>query len=461
MRALIEDGTEFQKEMGLQYIQPPIDLHVPNESADLAIVVCHQRGEPAKTSILNLSRLRSVSYNPKRKISKFKRGLASFVNGARLSVVADTGATKNVISKEYAEERKMAMEKTSYSFQLGNSSVVKSMGTVVIDYAFAEEPSKTYKLVCHVLPECTYDLILGKTFLLDTETLSKHRRRLTECLFSVVNMFHFSFLGNDCQLLKGKLADLYPAYALPDTGAERNVMDFNFALQHGLEVFQSERDRGCLQFADGTIQETVGRVHTYWTFDSGDRIPITFEVLENCCHDVILGEDVLWNHDVFSLHTASMITAAQMDELERLAPFRYERRLEKFFGKGEAEGENTDPQPTATEFRAAEEERRRHWDYTYGFDGAKATTVERVAEEARRARYEAELGHSRHPLVPSIPTANTIGPYNEAHQPLSQSPQTSQNRTTNSPQRHKNRLRKYLTRLSGVLGQRSSRSSSA
>ncbi|KAL8816488.1 MAG: hypothetical protein Q9191_008322, partial [Dirinaria sp. TL-2023a] len=372
------------------------------------IVGGQQRGEPGKTSISNRSPLRTVSDNPKGKISKSKRGLASFVNGARLSVIADTGATKNFISKEYAEERQMVMEKTPYSFQLGNSSVVKSMGTVVVDYAFAEEPSKIYKLVCHVLPQCAYDLILGNAFLVDTETLSKHRRRLTECLFSVVNMFHFNFLGNDCHLLKGRLDDQYPAYALPDTGAERNVMDLTFALQHGLKVRQESRHRGCLQFADGTIQETVGKVHTYWTFDSGDRIPITFEILENCCHDVILGEDVLWNHDVFSLHTASMIIAAQMDVLDRLAPFRYERRLEKFFGKGEAEGgppepyfaehrlnptgENADPQPTAMEVRAAEEERRRHWDHKYGFDGAKATTVERVAEEARRARYEADIG---------------------------------------------------------------------
>lgn len=55
-----------------------------------------------------------------RKTSKIKRGLASFVNGARLSVIADTGATQNVISAAYVEERKITMEETSYSFKLGN-----------------------------------------------------------------------------------------------------------------------------------------------------------------------------------------------------------------------------------------------------------------------------------------------------------------------------------------------------
>lgn len=106
--------------------------------------------------------------------------------------------------------------------------MIKSMGTVMVDYAFAEEPSEIYKLVCHVLPHCSYDLILGNAFLVATDTLSRHRRRLTECLFSVVDVLHLSFLGNDCQLLEGTLADQYTTYALPDTGAEKNVVDLKY-----------------------------------------------------------------------------------------------------------------------------------------------------------------------------------------------------------------------------------------
>lgn len=178
----------------------------------------------------NRNPLQSISNNLMHKVLKIKRGLASFVNGTRLSVIADTGATQNIVSAAYAKERKMTMKETSYSFKLGNSAVVKSMGTVMIDYAFAEEPSYIYKLVCHVLPHCTYDLILGHTFLFATESLSKHRRRLTECLFSVVNVFHLSFLGNESQLLEGVIADRYTTYALPDTGAERNVMDLKYEI---------------------------------------------------------------------------------------------------------------------------------------------------------------------------------------------------------------------------------------
>ena len=154
-----------------------------------------------------------------------KRGLKSLVNGAWLSVIGDTGATGNVISADYATKRKLRLEQSCHQFQLGNSTQVKSLGAVTIDFAFAEKPSKIHKILCHVLPKCAYDLILGNTFLIATETLTKHRHRLTECVFPKLNLFHLNFLGNDDQRLRGTIADRYLAHAIPDTGAETNVMD--------------------------------------------------------------------------------------------------------------------------------------------------------------------------------------------------------------------------------------------
>lgn len=213
----------------------------------------------------------------------------------------------------------------------------------------------------------------------------------------------------------------------------------SFALQHDLEISRGPQNRGYLQFADGTSQETVGRVHTYWTFKTGEKIPVTFEVLENCCHDLILGEDVLWNHDVFRVHAASIHSISNLSELDRLAPFGYVGRLEKFFGGSKTKGGLSAPrftgillnqtgktmaaQPTSMEVRGAEEERRRHWNYQYGFDGVKASTEERITEAARRKRYKAKLPQLQHSSVPSIPTAGTTVPHTGVHQSLSQSSQ--------------------------------------
>ena len=147
------------------------------------------------------------------------------MNGSRLPALADTGSKENVISAAYVKEQKIPISGSPSSFTLGDSTIVDSIGTVTVDYAFAEEPSKIAKLVCRVLPNCIYDLILGNSFLTATETLTKHKRRLSECVFFVVNLFHLSFLGNNSQRLAGTLAHQYSALAVPDTGAERNVID--------------------------------------------------------------------------------------------------------------------------------------------------------------------------------------------------------------------------------------------
>lgn len=72
-------------------------------------------------------------------------------------------------------------------------------------------------------------------------------------------------------------------------------------------------------------------MHTTWTFASGKTIPVTFEVLENCSADVILGEDVLWENDVFRTHAASIQETPYENEdgLFDLSPFSYARKWEK------------------------------------------------------------------------------------------------------------------------------------
>ena len=87
-----------------------------------------------------------------------------------------------------------------------------------------------------------------------------------------------------------------------------------------------------MEFADGTFQETVGQVETTWTFASGLKIPVTFEILENCSADVILGENMLWENSVFITHSASiheMPYEYEADELFDLAPFSYKNKWQQ------------------------------------------------------------------------------------------------------------------------------------
>ena len=185
--------------------------------------------------------------------SKVKRGLSGFVNGTRFSAFPDTGSARNVVSESFAKEMKLEIESSPHEFMLGNSSMTKSLGelvfplvalilsligyhtgTVCLDWAFSEEPREVTKIVCDVLPNCSYNLILGSSFLTKTQTLSRYRHRLTKCVFSIASILTFNFIGNEYERLRGHVGDHDKGFlgvlAVPDTGAEANIMDERYGL---------------------------------------------------------------------------------------------------------------------------------------------------------------------------------------------------------------------------------------
>ena len=99
------------------------------------------------------------------------------------------------------------------------------IGTVNVRWAFADKPTETIEVVCHVISNCAYDVILGRQFLSMTETFTKYKHRLTKCLSSAAAVLRFNLLDESCQFLEGTLGDTYKTDAVPDTGAEGNVMD--------------------------------------------------------------------------------------------------------------------------------------------------------------------------------------------------------------------------------------------
>lgn len=225
---------------------------------------------------------------------------------------------------------------------------------------------------------------------------------MTRCSFSASDNFtQFCFLGETGQRLQGTLADAHDVFAVPDTGAERNVMDMDYALEKGLKIKRND-EKKYLGFADGTCQETEGRVDTHWTFASGKRIPITFDVLRNCSSDVVIGEEIILEHNIFEDHTSSIIATPYESDFHQLAPFDFIRAWQRPFEKlsgilgrkrrpSDIQGtsdESADHQspPTCGGISTEEQRRRDMWNYRYNF-GATATTVERELERQRREHY--------------------------------------------------------------------------
>ena len=113
-----------------------------------------------------------------------------------------------------------------------------------------------------------------------------------------------------------------------------------YAEEFGFHIKRGAKNRRVLEFADGSRQRAVGQVETSWTFDSGQRVPLMFEVLEDCLHDVILGEEVLWENDVFETYAASIQTLPSETEPFDLAPFSF---VPKWVRKMRRKGEPSKP----------------------------------------------------------------------------------------------------------------------
>ena len=88
-------------------------------------------------------------------------------------------------------------------------------------------------------------------------------------------------------------------------------------------IYTGPGTQNVLQFADGSYQETIGQVTTYWTFASGERALLTFEVLEDCASEVVIGEDFIFEHNIFAEHESSLRVLEFDGGSYELAPFDF------------------------------------------------------------------------------------------------------------------------------------------
>ena len=128
---------------------------------------------------------------------------------------------------------------------------------------------------------------------------------------------------------------------------------YRYAEEHGFNIKRAAENRRLLEFADGSRQLAVGQVHTSWTFNSGQRIPLIFEVLEDCLHDVILREEVLWEHDVFGTHAASVHTLPSITESFDLAPFSFVPRWVQKINRAISSNRESEPSRLCIVLRSA------------------------------------------------------------------------------------------------------------
>ena len=253
-------------------------------------------------------------------------GLEGRINGTRVFALADTGSQRNFIDSAYAKS--LGLESTQYafnqrpSFVMGHGRTIHAIGEIEISWRFEEDSNLSYQIILQVLPNSIFDVMIGGEFLYDTNVMTGNMHRLCRIPKPDRAMLarNVNFCGSPRRYLNGVLhaAESKPerCFALPDSGAEANIVSYEFAKKMNWLtdlVPTPERDRLFL-FADGSTARSEGQLHLEWTFCYGWRIAfvnaehyLAFEVLSGCPVDAILGEDFLDETDAFTNHAEAFV----------------------------------------------------------------------------------------------------------------------------------------------------------
>ena len=253
-------------------------------------------------------------------------GLEGRINGTHVFALADTGSYRNFINGAYAES--LGLKSMHYtldqrpSFVMGHGRTILAIGEIEISWQFERDSHSSYIIVLQVLPNSIFDVMIGAKFLYETNTMAGNNHRLCRIPKPDRAMFarNINFCGSPRYYLNGVLraAESEPerCFALPDSGAETNVLSYKFAERMGwlTDLVPSLESDRLLLFADGSTARSEGQLHLEWTFCYGWRTAfldaehhLTFEVLSRCPVDAILGDDFLDETDAFTKHAEAFI----------------------------------------------------------------------------------------------------------------------------------------------------------
>ncbi|KAI1463685.1 DnaJ domain-containing protein [Daldinia caldariorum] len=241
------------------------------------------------------------------------------IDGTRTYAIPDTGAECNIITAFFASTLKLRIKRHREGEEVrlltANGRYMVTRGTTEVNWQFASEAPRTFRVTFHVLEEFMYNLVLGNAFLMETKTMSHHKGRLSRIPrpTNALSVLRVNLLGQTSQRVRGHIRTS-DVLALPDSGSEPNLVSWKFVTENGLETLINWNDRRLLQFADGSLAKTEGSIRTQWRFAS--RYPlhwstrgVKFHVSHDCIYDVIIGQNVLMETDAFLYHSRDFVRA--------------------------------------------------------------------------------------------------------------------------------------------------------
>ena len=108
-------------------------------------------------------------------------------------------------------------------FRMGDGKVIRALGKVITECAFAKEPNLRLRCIFYVLQCLITPLIMGMSFLDETQTLSKNRHRLQPRSYLPGAVMDFCGLDSPKRRLFC-IAESQPMLVNADTGSEVDLI---------------------------------------------------------------------------------------------------------------------------------------------------------------------------------------------------------------------------------------------
>ena len=274
------------------------------------------------------------------------------INGVPVVARHDSCAGGNFMSEKLACLLNLGLHQDPSDtklFTLGNSKTVKSIGTVYTSCQFARDSSASFDCCFNVLTKLSTSLIMGISFLEESQTLSRNRHRLQDRTNLVGKLPTVNLLESTKRVPSKKFfvcnIDNRKTLTNPDSASDLDLVSPEYAMKYGYELMGPGTQ---VQLADTSVALTSGKILATLGLDDGRVLLIFFDVLPGLDSDVLLGEDTLERIKAFTTLSKSFIdVAVDHKTLPELKIILDRKFIERLFTRS---GDRKDVAPTELPF---------------------------------------------------------------------------------------------------------------
>lgn len=230
------------------------------------------------------------------------------IGGKVHQALPDSKCYGNAMTEQKANELRLHVDRRAIKRQMFTNAVGKtfwSVGETVARFSFPDEPHKSYQLTFAVLARCAEPLVIGDVFLRATKIFTEFQHRLKKVASTVSRSWRLMYMDTIPRRRFGCTTDSEFVFADVDTGSEKDVASLEYTQLRGWDVQPLPSDKGYVQLADGSIERVCGFVET--SRIRGRSALKRFYVLDGLRCDLILGEDLVDEIDLYNSHESSFV----------------------------------------------------------------------------------------------------------------------------------------------------------